>query len=186
MNQTLQFTTRQAFRDWLAENSRISPGVWLCFGKPGGPETVSAGEALEEALCFGWIDGRMQRIDDKTYRKYFAPRRADSQWSEKNKALAETLKQQGRMTDQGMEKMAEAKRNGRWDAPKPPAVTQAQVAAVAAVLEGVEPAHTHYLSMSPSVQKTYARAYFDAKTDPGRAKRLAWMVERLNQNLKPM
>lgn len=121
MNNTLQFTNRTKFRNWLDENCQSSAGIWLIFGKKGGPKTLTATEALEEALYFGWIDGQMQSIDDKTYQKYFAPRREKSRWSEKNKT-----------------------------------------------------------------RKTYARAYYNAKTDAGREKRLAWIVDRLNKNLRPM
>lgn len=128
----------------------------------------------------------MQRIDDRSYVKYFSPRRENSKWSEKNKALAEKLERQGRMTCFGREKIAEAKQNGQWDAPKSPAVTEEQVRAVSELLAGYEPAHTHFSAMSPSVRRTYAKAYLAARTDEGRKKRLAWMVGRLNQNLKPM
>ena len=147
---------------------------------------MTAGEALEEALCFGWIDGQMQRIDSKTYRKYFSMRMEKSKWSEKNKALAESLEGRGLMTVFGRKKIEEAKKNGQWYAPGPVAVTEEQIAQVSAVLEGCEPAFTNFQAMSLSVRKTYARAYFDAKTDAGREKRLAWMVDRLNKNLKPM
>ena len=64
----LVFANRQDFRTWLCANCAASGGVWLLFGKPGGPATLTAGEALEEALCFGWIDGQMQRLDDKSRR----------------------------------------------------------------------------------------------------------------------
>ena len=90
------------------------------------------------------------------------------------------------MTDHGREKIEAAKRNGQWYAPGPAAVTEEQIAGIAALLEGREPARTNFLAMPPSVQKTYARAYFDAKTEAGRARRAAWMVDRLNKNLKPM
>ena len=179
-------TDRESFRKWLSEHCLTSAGVWLLFGKPGGPKTVKAAEALEEALCFGWIDGQMQRIDDKTYRKYFSLRREDSKWSEKNKALAEELEKRGLMTDFGRKKIEEARQNGQWDAPKPAAVTEEDIARLSAVLEEYEPAYTNFQAMSPSVKKTYTRAYLDAKTEDGRAKRIAWMVDRLNQNLKPM
>lgn len=186
MSDVLEFTGREDFRQWLCENCLKRAGVWLLFGKAGGPKTVKAGEALEEALCFGWIDGQMQSIDDRAYNKYFSMRRENSKWSEKNKALAEKLDRLGLMTDFGRAKIEEAKRNGGWDAPKTWAVTEDQVAAVAAVLEGHEPARSNYLAMSLSVQKTYARAYFDAKTDVSREKRTQWMIERLGKNLKPM
>lgn len=186
MDELLRFEDRAAFRAWLSENCRSSDGVWLLFGKAGGPRTVKAGEALEEALCFGWIDGQMQRIDDKAYRKYFSMRRQKSKWSEKNKALAGSLEERGLMTDFGRAKIAEAQKNGGWDAPKPAAMTEEQIACVSALLEGHEPACANFAAMPLSVKKTYARAYFDAKTDAGREKRLAWMVSRLNQNLRPM
>ena len=91
MNDRMVFSDREEFRAWLHENCLSNEGVWLLFGKAGGPKTLKAGEALEEALCFGWIDGQMQSMDDKTYKKYFSLRRENSKWSEKNKALAENL-----------------------------------------------------------------------------------------------
>jgi uncharacterized protein YdeI (YjbR/CyaY-like superfamily) len=182
----LQFASRDEFRSWLKENCLTSDGVWLLFGKTGGLKTIKAGEALEEALCFGWIDGQMQSLDEKSYIKYFAMRRKGSKWSEKNKALVETLEKQGIMTDYGRAKIDEAKRNGQWDAKKPPAITDEQIAAVTDLLKAHEPAYSNFLAMPPSVKKSYTGAYFDAKTDDGRKKRLSWMISRLNENLKPM
>ena len=63
MSEILEFSDREAFRDWLQKNGTSSEGVWLLFGKKGGPATLSATEALEEALCYGWIDGQMQSLD---------------------------------------------------------------------------------------------------------------------------
>lgn len=186
MNEIFEFSNRAEFRAWLAEHCLTSGGVWLLFGKAGGPKTITANDALEEALCFGWIDGRMQSLDDKTYKKYFSQRRENSKWSEKNKALTEKLEQQGIMTDYGREKIAEAKLNSQWNTTKVPAVTDGQIDAVAELLRAYETAYTHFQAMPPSVKKTYTRAYLDAKTEAGREKRLAWMVDRLNQNLKPM
>ena len=182
----LQFSTRAEFRDWLIANCLIDKGVWLLFGKPGGPKTLRADEALEEALCFGWIDGKMQSLDDIRYLKYFSIRRKHSKWSEKNKALVAALEKQGIMTDYGRVKIEEAKKSGQWDAPKPPAMTDEHVANLSSLLKGHEPACMNFLALSPSVQKTYARAYYDAKTDEGKNKRLAWMIDRLNRNLRPM
>ncbi len=183
----MKFANREEFRGWLGDHCRSNDGIWLLFGKAGGPKTIKAGEALEEALCFGWIDGQMEKIDDKTYKKYFSLRRENSKWSEKNKALAKSLEERGLMTDFGRKKIDEAKRNGQWDAPNPLAIiTEEQIASVSALLEGCEPAYTNFQAMSPSVKKTYTRAYLDAKTDAGRQKRIAWMVDRLNKNLKPM
>lgn len=186
MSDIMEFADREAFRNWLSEHCQSEDGVWLLFGKAGGPKTVRAGEALEEALCFGWIDGQMRRIDDQTYKKYFSMRRENSKWSEKNKALAEKLEERGLMTDFGRKKIREAKQNGQWDAPKPAGITEEQIGQLSVLLEGQEPAYTNFQAMSLSVKKTYTRAYFDAKTDAGREKRMAWMVDRLNRNLKPM
>ena len=186
MDDIMKFSNRGEFREWLSGHCLSSGGVWLLFGKAGGPETIRAGEALEEALCFGWIDGQMRRIDDKAYLKYFSARREGSRWSEKNRALAESLEERGLMTDFGREKIAEARENGQWHAPKATAVTEEQIACLSALLEGYEPARTNFQAMSLSVKKTYTRAYFDAKTDAGRERRIAWMVDRLNRNLKPM
>ena len=186
MSDLMEFANREEFRNWLCEHCLSDDGIWLLFGKAGGPKTIKAGEALEEALCFGWIDGQMQRIDDKTYKKYFSMRREKSKWSEKNKALVKKLEERGIMTDYGRKKIEEAKKNGQWDAPKSTAITEEQIACLSALLEEYEPAFTNFQAMSPSVKKTYTRAYFDAMTDAGKQKRIAWMVDRLNKNLKPM
>ncbi len=182
----LQFTSREEFRKWLSRHCLEQDGVWLLFGKTGGPKTIKAAEALEEALCFGWIDGQMQSLDEKTYKKYFSMRREKSKWSEKNKALTESLEKRGLMTDFGRKKIEEAKENGQWNAPQSTAVTEEQIARLSSLLEGYEPARTNFEAMPLSVKKTYTRAYFDAKTEAGRERRVAWMVDRLNKNLRPM
>lgn len=186
MGEVLEFSDRKHFRLWLEEHSQRETGVWLLFGKMGGPKTLTAHEALEEALCFGWIDGQMKRMDDGAYKKYFSKRRENSKWSEKNKALAENLDKRGLMTVYGRQKIEQAKQNGQWNAPKKPPVTPEQVAALAEILEDYEPAYTNFLAMAGSVQRTYTRAYYDAKTEVGRERRLAWMIDRLDKNLKPM
>ena len=186
MSDYLQFASRSDYRDWLSKNCTSSDGVWLLFGKKGGPKTLSANDALEEALCYGWIDGQMQSLDDRSYIKYFAQRRENSKWSDKNKGIVERLEKQGFMTDYGRAKIEEAKKNGQWDKPKTAPITEEQIANLADLLKEYEPAYTNFQAMSPSVKKTYMKAYLDAKTDAGRASRIAWIVERLNKNLKPM
>ena len=113
-------------------------------------------------------------------------RREKSKWSEKNKALTESLEKRGLMTDFGRKKIEEAKENGQWNAPQSTAVTEEQIARLSSLLEGYEPARTNFEAMPLSVKKTYTRAYFDAKTEAGRERRVAWMVDRLNKNLRPM
>lgn len=187
MNEPLCFKSRTEFREWLSKNSLSGEGVWLRFGKTKELETIKAGEALEEALCYGWIDGVMKKVDEHSYLKYFSARRKGSKWSAKNKALVEKLEKDGLMTDFGRAKIAEAKKNGQWDnAARPSDIGDEQIELVAQLLKEHELAYTNFLAMSPSVKKTYTRAYLDAKTDAGRANRLAWMIGRLEKNLKPM
>lgn len=90
------------------------------------------------------------------------------------------------MNEYGRAKMDEAKKNGQWDALNKQVVTEQESHSLAELIKGYEPAYMNFLSMPLSVKKTYTRAYLDAKTDAGREKRLAWMVDRLNRNLKPM
>lgn len=182
----VQFVSRQEFREWLGEHCLSVQGIWLVFGKKGGPKTISASEALEEALCFGWIDGQMKSIDETVYVKYFALRRKGSNWSEKNKGLIDSLEKQGKMTDHGRAKVEEAKGIGTWDAPKAPPVTDEDAAIFSELLKGAEPAYSNFLAMSPSVKRMYTGLYRGAVSDEAKARRLEQIIERLNDNLKPM
>lgn len=182
----LQFANRVDFRLWLTDNCRSSKGVWLLFGKNGGSKTIKANEALEEALCFGWIDGQMQSINERIYKKYFSQRRENSKWSEKNKALAEALEEKGLMTELGRLKIAQAKKNGRWNAPTPSPISNEQIELLSSLIKNYEPAHSNFQAMSPSIKRTYTRAFLNAKTEEGREKRIAWIISKLTNNLKPM
>jgi uncharacterized protein YdeI (YjbR/CyaY-like superfamily) len=93
-------------------------GVWLVLAKKGTtePTKLSYGEALEEALCFGWIDGQVRRRDEVTYRQRFTPRRARSVWSKRNVAHSERLIAEGRMAPAGLAAIERAKADGRWEA----------------------------------------------------------------------
>lgn len=85
MEEQMIFSNRMAFRDWLSMNHASSKGIWMVFGKTDQLRTVKPEEALEEALCFGWIDGQLKSIDETRYIKKFTPRTKDSKWSEKNR-----------------------------------------------------------------------------------------------------
>lgn len=185
MDEILTFSSRAEFRLWLEEYGTSKHGVWLLFGKKNGPKTISSKEALEEALCFGWIDGVMQRIDDTSYKKYFSIRRSNSKWSDKNKKSSWSLKTR---KDDSTRKSKSRRGKAEWsmDRPKAPPVTEQQITSLADILKAYEPAYTNFMAMSPSVKKTYTKAYLDAKTETGRKHRIKWMVERLNKNLKPM
>jgi len=186
MDKILTFTDRQAFRDWLGMYATESDGIWLLFGKKGKLVTLSAGEALEEALCHGWIDGQMQSIDDHTYKKYFARRTPKSKWSVKNKELAQALTEKGLMTRQGLEAIERARKNGSWDNAERILIDDEQIQTFKEIIRAYEPAYTNLLAMSHSVQRTYTGFYLDAKSDKARQSRLEKIIDRLNRNLKPM
>jgi uncharacterized protein YdeI (YjbR/CyaY-like superfamily) len=178
---------RAEFRAWLAEHALSAEGIWLVFGKDGGPSTIKADEALEEALCFGWIDGQIQSVDESSYLKYFKQRNESGNWSEKNKSLAEKLEERGLMTDFGRAKIEAAKQNGRWDSPKAETLSEEQFGGFVAMLRPHEQAYGNFTKMSRSVQRTYASSYyFGAKTEAGKQERLQTIIERLGLNLNPM
>ena len=182
----LLFGTRADFRTWLQENAQTSGGVWLVFGKTKDVPTLTATEALEEALCFGWIDGQMQRIDETKYIKYFAPRREKSVWSEKNKKLVDSLRKQQLMTPLGEAAVKNARQNGMWHAAKASAPTAEQMGAFKVLLSAYTPAYENFLEMSPSVQATYLRRHLSFATETSRERDFVKIIDRLNQNLKPM
>jgi uncharacterized protein YdeI (YjbR/CyaY-like superfamily) len=107
-----------AWRGWLAEHHDASPGVWLVLARKGTsePTSLTYEQALEEALCHGWIDGQVGRRDEATYRQRFTPRRRRSAWSKRNTAIAERLLAEGRMHAAGIEEVERAKADGRWQA----------------------------------------------------------------------
>jgi uncharacterized protein YdeI (YjbR/CyaY-like superfamily) len=107
-----------AWRAWLGEHHDDPAGVWLVLAKKGTtePTSLTYAEALEEALCYGWIDGQARRRDDSTHLQRFTPRRARSAWSKRNVARVERLIREGRMHAAGMAEVERAKHDGRWDA----------------------------------------------------------------------
>jgi uncharacterized protein YdeI (YjbR/CyaY-like superfamily) len=113
----LLVTDATKWRTWLTAHHAESQGVWLVLAKKGTaePTTLSYDEALDEALCFGWIDGQIGRRDDVTFRRRFTPRKARSPWSQRNVAVAERLRAAGRMHRSGEDEVRKAKDDGRWD-----------------------------------------------------------------------
>lgn len=97
---THQYESRADFRRWLEQNHDSSAGIWLVFTN--GSKSFTANDALEEAICFGWIDGLMKSIDERTYRKYFSKRKDRKKWSEKNRRVFEKLQDSGLMTPAGV------------------------------------------------------------------------------------
>ena len=112
----LPFATGAELEAWLDAHHADEPGLWVKFAKKGrGIPTVTFEEALEVAMCFGWVDSRMHRVDDDYYVLRYQPRRPRSHWSAGNQELAERLLAEGRMRPSGTAQMEAAKADGRWD-----------------------------------------------------------------------
>ena len=112
---TRTFRSPAAFEAWLAEHHANAPGVWVKFAKKGsGVASVTYPEALEVALCHGWIDGQVRRLDERYYLQRFTPRARRSKWSKINCAKAEALTAAGRMKPAGLRQVEAAKSDGRW------------------------------------------------------------------------
>lgn len=111
----LEPNSRAEWRQWLAANHQSSAGVWLAVGKKGGTRTsLRYDDAVEEALCFGWIDSTVRKLDADRFRGLYTPRRPGSNWSPSNKARIERLTSAGLMMPAGLAAVATAKANGSW------------------------------------------------------------------------
>lgn len=185
MKQEMSFSNRNEFRNWLEKNHESADGFYMIFGKKGGPKTLTAHEALEEALCYGWIDGVIISIDETKYKKYFARRVGKSNWSIKNKKLVEDLIARNIMTKAGFEAIENAKKNGMWDIRKETLEID-QIEGFMKLVKAHKTAYHNLSAMSYSVQKNYAGFYYEAKSEETKKRRLEKIIERLNNNLKPM
>lgn len=111
----IAFKTAEIFETWLETNHDISTGIWLkMYKKDSGEQTITYAQALDEALCFGWIDGQRKSFDEKTFLQKFCPRRPKSIWSKINIGHVERLSEAKRMRPAGMKAVDQAKEDGRW------------------------------------------------------------------------
>lgn len=112
----IPFKTSGEWRDWLEQNNQTLNGIWLKFyKKDSGVTSINYSEALDEALCFGWIDGQARPFDDKSWLQRFTPRRKRSIWSKRNIENIARLDAAGRMRPSGLKEVDAAKADGRWD-----------------------------------------------------------------------
>jgi uncharacterized protein YdeI (YjbR/CyaY-like superfamily) len=110
----ISFKNPKELEKWLGKNHNVSKGIWVKFYKKGsGITSINYKEALDGALCYGWIDGQLQKGDEKFYLQKFTPRRAKSIWSKRNLEHVERLKKEGRMKSSGLKEVATAKSDGR-------------------------------------------------------------------------
>jgi uncharacterized protein YdeI (YjbR/CyaY-like superfamily) len=115
--ETVQLEDRAAWRAWLERHHEQAASIWLVtWKKPTGRPRVDYDAAVEEALCFGWVDSKSRSVDDERTSLYFTPRRPQSAWSESNVARVSRLESEGLMRPAGRQAVAEAKRAGTWPA----------------------------------------------------------------------
>jgi uncharacterized protein YdeI (YjbR/CyaY-like superfamily) len=113
---TVHPRTRNAWRQWLETNHAVAPGIWMIyFKKKSSKRKFEYAEAVEEALCFGWIDSAPRKLDDQRAMLKFTPRKSKSGWSQLNKKRIEKLSKEGLMTAAGLTKVEQAKKDGSWD-----------------------------------------------------------------------
>jgi uncharacterized protein YdeI (YjbR/CyaY-like superfamily) len=169
-----------AWREWLHVNHE-GVGVWLVLAKKGvtDPTRLTYDEALDEALCHGWIDGQVRGRDDLTYRQRFTPRRARSSWSQRNVGLIERLNGEGRMHPAGLAAVESAKQDGRWDAAYAGQATIEVPADLTAALMAQPTALAMFETLSS--QNRYAVLYRigEAKRADTRARRIERFVAML-------
>jgi len=181
----LELKDRTQWRTWLDENHTKETEAWVIIYKKGSKmEGLHYPEAVEEALCYGWIDSKMQSIDGDRFRQRFSPRRRDSPWSKANRETAERLIEAGLMTEAGHEAIEEAKRNGRWDRAYTSKVEPDVPEDLMTALRGDPAALGNFEGFSNSVKLMYVYWVESAKREETRVKRISEVVRRAAQNIK--
>ncbi|HWG08351.1 MAG TPA: YdeI/OmpD-associated family protein [Solirubrobacteraceae bacterium] len=170
-----------AWRAWLAEHHAARPGVWLVLAKKGttAPTSLSYEQALEEALCHGWIDGQVRRRDEATFRQRFTPRRVRSAWSKRNVGIAERLIASQRMHPAGLRAIEAAKGDGRWQAAYAGPATIALPADLEAALAAEPRARAMFEILTSQNRYSVLLRIDSAKRSDTRARRIERFVAML-------
>ena len=170
-----------AWAHWLMENGSNSKGVLLTLAKKGTkePTSLSRDEAVEEALCHGWIDGQSNSIDQKTYMQRYTPRAAKSVWSKRNVGLVEQLEKSGRMQDRGRAAVEAAKQDGRWQRAYDGKANLDEMQDLLKAIEGNSAAHENWQSLGQGVKSQVYFRLSALKTEAGRAKHIRDYVRKL-------
>jgi uncharacterized protein YdeI (YjbR/CyaY-like superfamily) len=170
-----------AWRTWLGMHAEDEIGVELVLAKKGTdePTELTYDQALEEALCHGWIDGQVRRRDERTYRQRFTPRRARSQWSKRNVGIVERLLAEGRMQPAGLAAVERARADGRWEAAYPGQASIEVPADLLAALAAEPRAQANFELLSSQNRYAVLHRIHSAKRSDTRARRIAGFVEML-------
>lgn len=164
--------SRQAWRQWLAKHHAHESEVWLVFYKRHtGKPTLTYNDAVEEAVCFGWIDGIRKSIDDERYTHRFTPRKPDSRWSESNKKRVSRMIEAGLMTAAGTRAVRRARDTGKWAAPARPQNHLSMPKELRDRLNKDDRAKRFFLSLAPSYRRRYIEWIASAKRADTRERR---------------
>jgi len=186
IDKALSFTDSQEWRKWLTENHSRQEEVWLVhYKKHSGKASIGLNGAVEEALCFGWIDGKLKSVDKERFILRYSPRKPNSVWSKINRDKAEQLIAQGRMTAAGLTKIEEAKKNGTWDAAYTNKVRDEIPSDLRKALMENTKAWNNFESFANSYRNMYIGWVIGAKTEETRRKRIIEVVKRSALNMKP-
>ncbi len=171
------------WRRWLSRSHSTSKGVWLVLAKKGttDPTSLSYDEALDEAICFGWIDGQLGRRDDATFRRRFTPRNAQSLWSQRNVRTAERLLASGRMHRSGEAEVERAKGDGRWHTAYAGQASAEVPEDLRNALLAHPPAQAMFETLSSANRYAILYRIGNAKRAETRARRIEQFVEMLSQ-----
>jgi uncharacterized protein YdeI (YjbR/CyaY-like superfamily) len=185
-SEVLEFGDRAGWRRWLEENHSQEDGAWVIIYKKGSKEKgLRYGEAVDEAVCFGWIDGGMRSLDGERFRLRFSPRRRGSVWSLLNRERAERLIEAGLMAEAGLRAVEEAKGSGMWDAAYTSRVEPEVPEDLSEALRENEEAWRNFEAFSNSAKLMYVRWVEGAKREGTRARRISEVVRRAALNIRP-
>lgn len=177
---TLQFDDQAAFEAWLEENHATDDGFWMKLAKAKSQHSsVSYAEAVESALCFGWIDGQKRSLDDDFWLQRFTPRRKRSIWSKVNRAKAEALTEAGRMRPSGIAEVERAKADGRWEAAYDPPSQRTIPDDLQAALDASATAPAAFAALKSQERYSILFHIQTAKRPETRAKRIAEAIAAL-------
>ena len=184
--ETICPTGRAHWRQWLAKYHQSRQSIWLIYYKKStGKATVSYSEAVDEALCFGWIDSTRNSLDDERFIQFFCRRKPKSVWSRINKEKVERLIAEGLMTDAGYASIETAKQNGSWTI-----LDEVEKLTVpkdlAAAFRRIKGSKAYFNGLSPSARKAILQWVVLAKRPETRLKRIEEIATLAGQGLKPM
>jgi len=180
------FKDRAAWRAWLAEHHAGETELWLVYYKKHtGKQSVGQAEAVEEALCYGWIDSIVKTIDDQRYMQKYTPRKEKSNWSALNKKRVAKLVRRGKMTAAGRAKIDAAKQNGSWSRLDPIEQDLEMPPGLETALRRNKKARAFFDALAPSHKKQYLYWVATAKRDETKKKRIRETVKRLAAGRKP-